>query len=322
MSMHYVVRLADSITAASYPLPVSQAAVWQQTAVDQWTLLVPLPALPASHIVVPSFVTLSSAYRFRFHLNLPHLGAIAPLAPVPATEADKQNSSVEDSAAAGCVTQHIDCWHTAETVVDATVRLDVTSKTAPEHYLAVLSVRPIDLDPLPKPRVETPTLSPTPVSISQMQAEAKIRQRICSPTALAMALSRTCPLDWEATVAACLDPLTNAYGSWPVALHWASVNGCLGAVETLIEWADIIRVLRAGTPLVCSIRFAKGELSNAALDQTGGHLVTLYGVDADTAYIADPAGATDDEVLREYKLEEFNRAWLARRGASYVFCGA
>lgn len=318
--MQFVTRLADPDTAAAYPLSCAGPTSWTPCEDGKrWRMTLQLPKLPPRHIVVPSFTTLlEPSYQFQFKLT--QAGHEIPLQPVPA-ERDAEHQPTAPSSAAGAITPHIDCWHSVRTTTDITLELLVHAPTVPERYLIALNIRPLDHESgeydLPTTRVRLRQ----PRRISQMRAPKEIRQRICSPTALAMALTDSDPpVDWADTVAACFDPITRAYGSWPLALHWASRHGRLGAVETFYDWPDVTAVLARGTPMVCSIRFAADELQTAPLKQTSGHLVTLYGVDKNIAYVFDPAGKNIQQVARKYDIEEFSKAWLARRGAAYVFC--
>lgn len=331
--MQFVTRLADPATTSSYPLACTQPAQWVQHDEHVWGIELVLPAIPAEHIIVPSFATLGADYRFQFILT--HTTSEIALQPVPvkvpaqdaaAKTTGAPNTAVTDNApsqaqASTKVAAHIDCWHTSADIDAAKLRLRVCSSQCPERYLIVLTARPLDHVTGEFKLPEHSMRIRQPKRISQMRGPKPIRQRICSPTALAMALADIDPpVDWAATIAACYDPLTRAYGSWPLALHWASQQGRLGAVETFSDWSEVGLILARGMPIVCSIRFAAGELTNAPLKQTSGHLVTLYGFDKNVAYVLDPAGKNIREVAHKYDLEEFSRAWLARRGAAYVFC--
>ena len=152
-----------------------------------------------------------------------------------------------------------------------------------------------------------------------MQAPDGMRRRICSPTALAMLLQAEAPsIDWLDTVARCFDPSTGAYGCWPLAIRCAAAHGRLGAVEALPGWSTAIAVLNAGLPIVASIDFGEGELPNAPLPKTCGHLVTCYGIDGSEVLVNDPAAEDPASVGRRYELNAFSRAWFDRRGAAYI----
>ena len=137
-----------------------------------------------------------------------------------------------------------------------------------------------------------------------------------------MALSRLDPqANFVNSVAACHDVATNAYGVWPLAINFGARLGFAGAVETFTDWSFPEQLLEQGIPLVCSVRWDKDTLKNAPMPSSQGHLVVLYGLNQDQVLVMDPAAATDDQVPRRYDAQEFSTAWLARRGAAYVFAG-
>ena len=324
--MEFVRRLASPDVASLYPLEITGRAQWRcdNDTLSIWQQEISLPDIPAGHIIVPSFALYHGAdngYAFNFSL---HTGAtVFPLHPVPNESADKPVTAEPVDGAVSC---HIDCWHSEQALTTPKIRLSVTSATKPECYLLTLSIRPLQNDApadITEARNFAPDLfTPVPASISQMQAAKEINSRICSPTALAMALSVfDDPPGWSDTIEACYDPKTRAYGAWPLAIQWASRHGIIGAVEAIANWREVIKILQAGIPLVCSIRFARGKLAGAPLAQTAGHLVTLYGLGGDYVHVKDPAAANDKQVDKRYRLDEFSEAWLSTRGAAYIFCG-
>ena len=313
--MDYVIRLAANCTPGHYPLAVGDQAQWQSVNEGRWHLTLELPDVPSGHIIVPSFSMVlanGGAYRFQFTLQATSTHALTTVPSPPDTSSQKQMT--ETSAQ---VSSHIDCWHSATALEKPKVLLEVQTPHRPQTYLAVVSIRPLTLAP-PK-QGSTSLRAEVPGSFSQMEADPSIRRRICSPTALAMSMSRfeNAP-GWPETVAACYDQATKAYGVWPLAIQWASRHGVLGAVEVFSDWHAPMACLRAGVPLVCSIRFSKDQLKGAPLAQTGGHLVLLYGIEDDQVLVKDPAADSASQVDRRYNTESFTRAWLNHRGAAYV----
>jgi len=327
--MEFITRLADK--PVNYPLPTDGSAHWQAVPhrKNTWTAQITLPPVHPEHIIVPSFSQLASpdsAYLFELHTN----AAAYRLNPVPhntaahsepGTHSEATDSDGNLDTAASAVSSHIDCWHTHAHLSAPRVHVYVRSPRCPEDYLLTLSIRPLELTVDTTAMADWPPAGVgVPRNISQMQAQADIRQRICSPTALSMALSALQPeVDWEACVTACYDPKTRAYGAWPLAIRTAAQNGHLAAVECFTNWIDVLTVLKAGSPLVCSIKFDEGQLDGAPLPRTGGHLVVLKGLDARYVWICDPAAADNQSVVRRLKLEQFSKAWLQHRGAAYIF---
>lgn len=318
-TMHYAYRCGQN--AHHYPLPVDNAVPWQTTDTG-WQLRVPLPEVPAAHIITPS-LSIPGTQQSPYHCTLLSDGHMLPLQPVPTRLAEVQTASSEptsDTTPAGC-TAHIDCWHTEQVVRNAEIIVAIsgTPPHADTSLLFTVTLRPLNLDVIPPQNMQIQT--PKPKAISQMSARADIAARICSPTALTMALSNqgTPGLSWPQAIQECYDPQTRAYGSWPLAIRTAAGRGWLGAVEVIDTWETVEQVLQQRVPMVCSINFAAGQLNGAPLSSTPGHLVVLWGIEDEQVLVADPAAATPDEVLRRYNLNEFSRAWLQARGAGYIF---
>ena len=124
---------------------------------------------------------------------------------------------------------------------------------------------------------------------------------------------------WLDIVERCHDPVSNAYGSWPLAIKVANELGVQAAVETFTDWQTAHRALAGGHPIVCSINFAKGKLEGAPLSQSSGHLVVLYGIAEGYVDVMDPAAPSSTEVAMQYDIDEFSNAWLHQRGAAYIF---
>lgn len=273
-----------------------------------------MPDLPESHIVAPSLsmLNVSAAYTFSIQAN-----GVPPvsLQQVPG-ETDTHRASGGSEAH---ISTHIDCWHTHRPLQNVLVSVRVISESPPDDALLTVSCRA--LLATVECTLSTEVLLPRPDPISQMEAEQQIRQRICSPTALTMCLSAIVDNPpWQEITGKCLDPVTRAYGSWPVAVRTANDYGVHGAVELLFDWYSVHDTLASGVPIVCSINFKEGELEDAPLQQTSGHLVLLYGYDKKHVWVLDPAGNTKNEVPKRYDLEQFSKAWLHQRGAAYIFC--
>lgn len=306
-------RYGDPETAAKYPLSAQTGLVWRRR-MGRVGCEIALPPCPPNHIIVPSLSVGQADYRYEASLNTDD--ATWPLQPVPAPRS-RLFGNRKCAATQAAVSTHIDCFHTQAALPASRLAFRLRQAAPPQRYLAVASIRPLRQSP-PNPAA-VHTRAPQPPPLSQMQAPEDIRRRICSPTALAMLLQAADPnIDWMDTVARCFDPSTGSYGCWPLAIRCAAAHGRLGAVEALPSWAAVVAVLGAGLPLVASIRFAEGELPNAPLTKTCGHLVTCYGIDGDEVLVNDPAAADPAAVRRRYDLAAFSRAWLERRGAAYI----
>lgn len=335
--MQFTKRLATHPARLNFPLPIHATVAWQPIGSAErnqgslWRTSVALPALPESHIVVPSFACLEDDYQYQWVLS----NTVAPdsmehtstLAAITASNSAVHPIFKQADDIGGSLSAKIDCWHTQSDLPTVMAYLTLWlphSLKPPEQDLMVISLRPIEQAISVLPNTTESTRLAMPCPISQMQAEPSIAKRICSPTATAMAVAGEQALKhWPTAVKVCLDPHTKAYGKWPLAIYWASQNRRLGSVEALANWPTALTVLKAGSPIVCSIRFDKDALPGAPLQRTDGHLVVLYGVEFEGesgfALVMDPAAESHAEVARRYPLEAFSQAWLGQRGGAYLF---
>ncbi|MYF10090.1 MAG: hypothetical protein F4229_03710 [Gammaproteobacteria bacterium] len=305
-------RHGDRASAAKYPLATATALPWQAAADGAWCELA-LPPCPAAHIIVPSLSTdlRECTYQVTLHTADDRWTLQAVPSPPPSGRRRARRP------ASGPISTHIDCFHTEADLPASRLRFRLRQAEPPLRHLLAVSVRPLEMRPQAPKAVRA--VAPRPPAISQMQGPRAIAQRICSPTALAMTLKAVdAGIDWLEVVERCFDQGTQSYGCWPMAIRCAASYGRLGAVEVLPAWEPVIRVLRAGLPIVASIDFGAGEMPGAPLSKTAGHLVTCYGVDGDTVLVNDPAAGEARSVPRRYDLEAFSRAWLRRRGAAYI----
>ena len=154
---------------------------------------------------------------------------------------------------------------------------------------------------------------------SQLVEPEPVRLRICSPTSVGMAMEfhgRTVPTLQLADEV--YHAPTDRYGIWPAAVRVAGVHGLPGYVLRFPGWDAATWCLTRGLPIIASIRYEAGDLTNAAISETTGHLVVITGVDGDTVLVNDPA-APPNSVSRRYNRTEFTRAWLEHSGIGYVF---
>ena len=322
--MEFTRRFGQTQAANPYTLPIAQVAEWQQLSDDTWETQMALPNLPADHLIVPSFGLVGADFRFQFQLH--HCQGENTLRGLPANE--KVDLFAPATANSTLLSDHIDCWHSTAEVQSPRLKLRVLSDKQPQQYLFTASLRPLRIQPT-RYDIANAELA-RPPALSQMTAATEIRKRICSPTALAMALSYLRPgmaasaveQFWQQLVEDCYDPVTRAYGMWPQAIFQANRYGVLASVESNTDWSKLETALQQNTPVVCSIRFAKGELEQAPLKQTAGHLVLVYGVTGTNVLVMDPAADNTSTVARIYQREQFQAAWLSQRGAAYFFSPA
>jgi hypothetical protein len=164
----------------------------------------------------------------------------------------------------------------------------------------------------PGPAVPVPALS-------QMAEAPAIRDRICSPTSVAMVLgSLGRPASATALAADMLHAELDRYGVWPAAIRAAARRGVAGYLLRFPDWSTAAWMLARGVPLIVSVRYDAGELPGAAIAATSGHLLVLRGWDGADVLVNDPAAPTADDVARRYALRDFCRVWLERTGIAYV----
>jgi hypothetical protein len=157
--------------------------------------------------------------------------------------------------------------------------------------------------------------------LSQMEEAPDLRQRICSPTCLAMILRHR---GRDATVAELaaemFHPALDLYGVWPCAIQAAARRGILGYLLRFPDWESAAWCLTRDLPIVASVRYSAGELTGAAIAGTLGHLLVLTGFEDGEVLVNDPAAPSRAGVARRYRLDEMRRIWLERTGVGYVFC--
>jgi hypothetical protein len=205
---------------------------------------------------------------------------------------------------------------------------------------AVVSSFAAGLPATSRPLSSTPVSLPVP-GYSQMIHRGQNPQyggggeAWCSPTSLAMVLGYygrlPAPSTYRWVKASYADRWVNQVarltydhryegtGNWPF-------NTAVGAragdafVTRLADLRTAERFLRAGIPLIVSIRFARGQLTGSPISSTPGHLVVLAGLtSAGNPIVMDPAAWRDSTVRRTYDRAQFERAWLSGSGGmAYV----
>jgi hypothetical protein len=116
-------------------------------------------------------------------------------------------------------------------------------------------------------------------------------------------------------------PELDIYGVWPAAIRAAGRLGIGGYLLRFPDWGAAAWCLDRGMPVIASVRYGPGELSDAAIAETTGHLLVLTGYAGDDVFVNDPAAPRASEVARRYRLDELRRVWLTRSGIGYVLFG-
>ena len=309
---------AAAITAAVPPdcrRTIESATAWSEA--GEALIETPAWSTPGATQFVPSFSALTdAAFSVRLELSARAGNAWSPwvagvgLGPAPfAPLADAPPLSVD-----------VDVFRAATSIdavrVRARVRAQAPAAIVGAPWLLTLSAAagPPSVPPRPSRPVR---LSVPP--LSQMETDATIAHRICSPTCVAMVLDFwRRPVSPAALAAEMFHAGTDLYGVWPAAIMAAARHGIAGYLLRFPDWQAAAWCLEQGLPVIASIRYESGELTNAAVPQTRGHLIVLTGIDGDEALVNDPAAPTSQSVRRRYTIDELARVWLERTGVGYV----
>jgi Peptidase_C39 like family len=148
--------------------------------------------------------------------------------------------------------------------------------------------------------------------------------RICSPTSVAMLLAywyartgaaRLVAFADRAAVSQLVapgvyDPVYDGYGNWGFNTAYAAAQGldayvaCFGSLAQLEPW------ISAGVPVVISVAWKAGELANAPIASSAGHLLIVAGFDtAGQVIVADPRAEPEEQVRHIYNATQLETAW-------------
>ena len=274
--------------------------------------------------IIPCFACTSPrdyGYRFSLSVRTPQ-GEVATCSLSPIGRLVPGLSKEDEE---GPVSAQIDVFALRQPLASATLELCVFPED-PEAFKnspALLSVSVSDRQE-PAVKEDAPPAADAQVDIpvplkSQMLQDPEIARRICSPTSVSMVLDhygiQTEPVDLARLT---YHPQHDLYGVWPAGVYAASRWGLLGYILKFPSWAAAQWLLDCGIPFIASIRFDEGELTDAPIPRTSGHLVVVRGYCADKVAVNDPAADSIAGVRRLYPREEFARVWLTRSAAGYV----
>ena len=219
------------------------------------------------------------------------------------------------NAANEAVAAEIDLLRIRTPLQTATLHLRVQGVVSEAPALLSVSVRRKGAVPAP-----TFTSRDTALAVpsqSQMVLRPELASHVCSPTSVAMLLAYYGhSADIYDVIAEAHHQPSGLYGVWPANIHAASRRGLLGYLLHFPSWEAAHTLLDADFPIVASVRYEEGELSQAAIERTSGHLLVIRGCAGDTVLVNDPAA--NDEVARAYDLAEFCKIWLERSAVGYV----
>ena len=156
--------------------------------------------------------------------------------------------------------------------------------------------------------------------ISQKEQITPENMRICSPTALCMALNALGrPIVLSQVMQNVYDPAADIFGNWFFNTAYASQQGLDVHFWRFGVLSELAYFCTPDALVVASIAYKEGELPGAPQPKTEGHLVLIRGWKDGQVLVADPAAETAPEVLRAYDAKAFAQAWLKnKQGASYI----
>lgn len=138
---------------------------------------------------------------------------------------------------------------------------------------------------------------------------------ICSPTSVSMIMEYYGFIEDTITVAnGCKDNGLGIYGNWSYNMAYTGERGFEAYVKRCESINDIKEEIIKGIPVVASIKTSTAdELEGAPQAYKSGHLLVVRGLTnrngINYVIVNDPASKEVENVRREYKLIQFEKAW-------------
>lgn len=187
--------------------------------------------------------------------------------------------------------------------------------------LAVTHYRPDNRQYTERPAADAWGVTlPVPERAQRECEDPAIRAEVCSPTSLSMVLAYyKKDLRTIDTCRLCRDTQSKIYGNWPCNTAVAArIVGGWAAVVKMRGWDDVEREIAAKRPVIVSHQWERGDLSNAPISRSDGHLIVAVGFTPDGDVVVNDPAAKRGEVRRIYKRAELYRTWQ-ERGAGIVY---
>jgi hypothetical protein len=296
-------------------IPYASSAGHQAVELPVWT-----PRRASRHFLPALSVLADVEYSVRFELAVEQAGCWSPWT-ASATLGPHRFPTLATQHAS--LRSEVDVFFASDPAERVRMRIAVHCDAGPllerVPWLATLSVSDLAQVPDSGDVIGGRAVIDVP-ACSQMEEPDTICHRICSPTSVAMVLGRWgVPAAPGALAADVFHEELDLYGVWPAAIRAGARRGIAGYLLRFPDWQAARWCLGAGLPVVASVRYARGDLSGAAIEETSGHLIVLTGFDGAEVLVNDPGAPTRAEVPRRYELHEIRRAWLERSGVGYVF---
>jgi hypothetical protein len=146
---------------------------------------------------------------------------------------------------------------------------------------------------------------------SQKVEDAKIAGRICSPTSLSMVLAfHGKPLPTAQVAAAVLDRTEQIYGNWVLNVGFAGSLGLRAVAARLGSIDELESEIEAGRPVVISHRWSEGQLRDAPIRSSEGHLIVVVGFTREGDVVVNDPAADPAHVRRTYARADLEKTWL------------
>jgi hypothetical protein len=126
----------------------------------------------------------------------------------------------------------------------------------------------------------------------------------------------------RAAVDGVFDWIYDGHGNWPFNTAYAASDGTYEGYVARFTSLDIAeKFVAAGIPVIMSIAWGRGDLTNSGIESTNGHLLTVVGFDEAGNVVVndpanDPASPQTSPVRRTYLREEFEPLWLEASGGT------
>lgn len=140
----------------------------------------------------------------------------------------------------------------------------------------------------------------------------------CSPTSTSMVM-KYYGLDLTVPEAArkTFDPVYDGSGNWVFNTALAGQYGLNAYVTRLEHLGEAENWIAQGVPVIISVGWKKGELPNAPLPQSAGHLMVVVGFDkSGNVVVNDPAGKDNTQVRRTYQRATLEKLWVEHSGGT------
>jgi hypothetical protein len=167
------------------------------------------------------------------------------------------------------------------------------------------------------------TILPVPERAQRDVEDPAIGGIVCSPTSLSMVLEYLGSRYRTIEVArAAFDPQGKLYGNWPCNTGAAArliKGGGWSAVVKMTGFDELESEIAARRPVVISHRWERGDLTNAPISHSNGHLIVAVGFTKEGDVVVNDPAAKAGEVRRIYKRRELFRTWQERgEGIAYL----